>query len=100
MPNSIVFGKSPLPDSYKGTFTEKMLQLLSSGKVPLNGDKDKAMKAAYEAIVGEGIGEGRQGEPLLPLGSDMIPRFKGTQAYLGHALEVFEAVAGNVNVDK
>ncbi|KAJ5817431.1 Short-chain oxidoreductase [Penicillium robsamsonii] len=99
MPNSVVLGKTPLPEDYKGTFTEQVQGLLVSGKIKPNGDKDKAMQAVYQVVVGEGVGEGHQTEKLLALGSDMTPRLKGVQEYLGHALEVFGSVTNRVNVD-
>ncbi|KAG0153495.1 hypothetical protein PDIDSM_2147 [Penicillium digitatum] len=100
MPDSVVLGKTPLPEDYKGTFTEQVQGLLVSGKIKPNGDKDKAMQAVYQVVVGEGVGEGHQTEKLLPLGSDMTPRLKGVQNYLGNALEVFGSVTNNVDVDK
>lgn len=100
MPNSVVLGKTPLPEDYKGTFTEQVQGLLVSGKIKPNGDKDKAMQAVYQVVTGEGVGEGHQTEKLLPLGSDMTPRLKGVQDYLGNALEVFGSVTNNVDVDK
>jgi hypothetical protein len=100
MPNSVVLGKTPLPDDFKGTFTEQVQQLLVGGKIKPNGNKDKAMQAVYEAVVGEGAGEGKEAEKLLPLGSDMTPRLKGVQEYLGHALDVFGSVTNGVDVDK
>ncbi|KAJ5989931.1 hypothetical protein N7499_010459 [Penicillium canescens] len=100
MPNSVVLGRTPLPEDYKGTFTEQVQGLLVSGKIKPNGDKDKAMQAVYQVVAGEGVGEGRQTEKLLPLGSDMTPRLKGVQDYLGNALEVFGSVTNNVDVDK
>lgn len=101
MLNNVVLGKNttPLPDDYNGTVTNQILQLLVSGKIKPNGDKDKAMKAVYEVVVGEGVGEGHETEKLLPLGSDMVARARGVQDYLGHALEVFGSVAGSVDVD-
>lgn len=100
MPNSVVLGKTPLPEDYKGTFTEQVQRLLVNGKVKFNGDKDKAMQAVFQVVVGEGVGEGHQSEKLLPLGSDMTSRLKGVQDYLGHALDVFGSVTNNVDVDK
>ncbi|KAL4762309.1 SDR family oxidoreductase [Aspergillus foveolatus] len=100
MLSSVVMGKNPLPDDYSATITEQVQGLLASGKIRPNGDKDRAMHALYQVIVGEGIGKGRETEKLLPLGSDMAPRCKGVQDYLGHALEVFGAVTSSVDVDK
>ncbi|KAL9594758.1 MAG: hypothetical protein Q9219_006844 [cf. Caloplaca sp. 3 TL-2023] len=98
--NAAVFSRNPLPDAYKGTFAEKMIQAIASGKVPANGDKDKAMKALYEVVVGEGAGAGREGEGFLPLGTDMTARVKGVQEALGRSLEVFGSVTDGVAIDK
>lgn len=95
MPNTVVLGETPLPEDYKGTFTEQVQGLLMSGKIKPNGDKDKAMQAVYQQVVA-----GDEAEKLLPLGSDMTPRLKGVQDYLGHALEVFGSVTNNVDVEK
>lgn len=94
------FGKTPLPEDYKGTMAENMITWLQSGKVPINGDKDKAMKAVYDVVVGHGIGSGNESEPLLLLGSDMVPRAKLVQDTLAHSLEVFGSFTNGVNIDK
>jgi hypothetical protein len=99
MPNVVKLGKTPLPDDYRGTDTERVQSVLVSGNIKINGDKDQAMKAIYQVVVCEGIGEGHEAEQLLPLGSEMTPRLKGVQNYLGHALEVFGPVTNNVNID-
>ncbi|PYH90730.1 putative short-chain oxidoreductase [Aspergillus ellipticus CBS 707.79] len=96
---SVVLGKAALPDDYAGTFVEQVQGLLTTNKIQPNGDKDKAMQAVYQVVAGEGVGEGHQAEKLLPLGSDMTPRLKGSQDYLGHALEVFGSVTNSVDVD-
>ncbi|ORY01749.1 hypothetical protein BCR34DRAFT_618263 [Clohesyomyces aquaticus] len=100
MPNSVILGKTPLPDDFKGTFVEQVQQLLIAGKVKPNGDKDKAMKAVYEAVVGEDTGAGNEAEKLLPLGSDLTPRLKGIRDYYGHAVEVYGYVTNGVDLDK
>ena len=92
-------GKTPLADDYKGTMAEKVLQLVSTGNLKPNGDRDKAMKALYEVIAGEGVGKGHEQERLLLLGSDMTPRAKGVQEALGHALDVFGTVTNGVGLD-
>ncbi|KAI0151585.1 NAD(P)-binding protein [Xylariaceae sp. FL1272] len=94
------FGKNSLPDDYKGSMTEKMLEYLSSGNVPINGDKDKAMKAVYDLVVGEGFGAGQEAERLLPLGTDMTTRVKTSRDYLQHSLDVFGVVTDSVAIDK
>ncbi|KAI1103143.1 putative short-chain oxidoreductase [Jackrogersella minutella] len=94
--DATVLGKNPLPDDYKGSVSEQMMEAMSSGTLKPNGDKDKAMKALYEVVVGEGVGKGYGAERLLPLGRDMTVRVKTVQDYLGHALEVFGDVCNNV----
>ena len=79
--------------------SEKMIGFLKSGKVPINGDKDKAMKAVYDVVVGEGAGAGRENERLLPLGTDMTARLKTVQDYLAHSLEAFGHITNNVSID-
>lgn len=98
--NATIVGKTPLPDDYKGSVAEQMIQFMSSGKFQANGDKDKAMKALYEVVVGEGVGKGHEAETFLPLGQDMTVRVKGVRDYLGHALEVFGEVCNSVALDK
>ncbi|KAI1416223.1 putative short-chain oxidoreductase [Hypoxylon sp. FL1857] len=98
--NVPVIGQNPLPDDYKGSAAEQMMELLSSGKFPANGDKDKAMKVLYEVVVGEGVGKGHEAERLLPLGQDMTVRIKTVRDYLEHALEVFGEACDSVYLDK
>lgn len=98
--NSGEFGKAPLPDDYKGSTTEQMMQVIASGKFPFKGDKDKAMKAVYDVVVGDGSGKGHEAEGLLPLGSDMTVRVKGVRDDLNHSLEVFGEITNNVNIDE
>lgn len=100
MPNAVVLGETPLPEDFKGTFAEQVQQLLLAGKVKPNGDKDKAMKAVYEVVVGEGVGAGKEAEKVLPLGSDITPRLKGLQDNAGHVIEVFGSVTDGVDIDK
>ncbi|KAL7629759.1 hypothetical protein AAE478_001282 [Parahypoxylon ruwenzoriense] len=104
MMNATVVGEKPLPEDYKGSVSDRMIQFLSGGAIPgtpfAAADKDKAMKAVYEVVVGEGVGAGREAERLLLLGPDMILRAKGVHEYLGHALEVFKDTTSNVGVDK
>ncbi len=76
MGNAVVLGKNPVPADYKGSVAEQTLEMISSGKLSKDGDTDKAMKAVYEVVVGEGVGKGRGGEKLLPLGRDITPRLK------------------------
>jgi hypothetical protein len=58
------------------------------GGMLLMGDKEKAARAIYEVVVGEGVGVGR----------DVLPRVELVDR-LDHMLEVFGEVAENVYVD-
>ncbi|KAI1110150.1 NAD(P)-binding protein [Nemania sp. NC0429] len=100
MLNAYLFGKTPLPDEYKGTVAGQIMDYIGSGKLIPNGNKDKAMKAVYQLVVGEGFGAGKEQEKLLPLGSDMTARMTLVQDQLAHAKEVFGEVTNNVGVDK
>ena len=95
-----MLGKNPLPDDYNGTMSEKMIGFLKSGKVPINGDKDKAMRAVYEVVMGEGAGAGLESERLLPLGTDMTTRVKTMQGQLSHSLDALGHITNNVGIDK
>lgn len=78
-----------------------MIAAISSGNLQPNGDKDKAMKAVYDVVVGVGeAGTGKEAEKFLPLGTDMTARVKLVQDYLQHSLDVFGPVTNNVGVDK
>lgn len=98
--NNAVFGKNALPEDYEGSVSETMIEYMKSGKVPVNGDKDKAMKAVYAVVVGEGVGTGHEAEQILPLGTDMRARVKLVQEQLAHSLQVFGEVTDSVIIDE
>ncbi|KXG48745.1 Short-chain dehydrogenase/reductase SDR [Penicillium griseofulvum] len=91
---------NPLPVDYVDSVATKMMDAIQSGKFVADGDKDKAAKAIYEVVVGEGVGVGRENEEFLPLGRDMIPRIELVRDRLVHTLDVFGDIAGNVYVEK
>ena len=98
--NSAAFGKTPLPDDYKGSVAEQMMKVIAAGTFPIKGDKDKAMKGFYQVVVGEGPGEGLEAERFLPLGTDMTARVKGVRDDLDHSLQVFPEITNNLNIDE
>ncbi|KAI1074562.1 NAD(P)-binding protein [Whalleya microplaca] len=98
--NVYVFGKTALPEEYKGTVAGQIMSYIDAGKIIPNGDKEKAMKAVYQLVVGEGFGAGKEAEKILPLGSDMTTRITLVQDQLEHAKEIFGDVTNNVHVDK
>ncbi|KAI1359546.1 NAD(P)-binding protein [Xylaria arbuscula] len=93
-------GKIPLPAEYKDTVVGQFMDFIGSGKLAPNGDKDKAMKAVYQLIVGDGFGVGKEQEKFLPLGADMTARMTLVQNQLTHAKEVFGEVTNGVGLDK
>ena len=100
MPNTVTTSETPMPIDYEGSVAEQMIKVLLSRNFPPDGDKDKATKAVYEVVMGEGIGKGREGERILPLGRDLAARVKHVQDQLTHSMEVFGDICNNVHVDK
>ncbi|UKZ76913.1 putative secondary metabolism biosynthetic enzyme [Trichoderma virens FT-333] len=100
MGNATILGQNPLPDDYKGSMSEKIMEFMSTGKFAPNGDKDKAMKAVYEVVVGEGVGKDHEAERALPLGRDLAGRIQVVQDYLSHSMEVFGNVCNNVHLEE
>ena len=100
MGNAVTLGKNPMPEDYKGSVADQTMQYMASGKFAPDGDKDKAMKAVYEVVMGEGVGAGHEGERFLPLGRDIAPRVKLMQDQFAHSWEVFGDVCNNVYIDK
>ncbi|KAH6617841.1 hypothetical protein B0J18DRAFT_451256 [Chaetomium sp. MPI-SDFR-AT-0129] len=100
MGNATVLGANLLPEDYKGSVSEQMMRILSTGAFKGDGDPVKAMRAVYEVVTGQGVGAGREAERLLPLGRDLKGRLKSVQEYYAHADEVFGEVCGNVYLEK
>ncbi len=100
MGNALTVGKNPMPEDYKGSVADKTIQLLTSGKWEPDGDKEKAVKAIYDVVMGEGVGAGREGERFLPLGRDIASRVKQVQDQFAHSMEVFGDVCNNVHRDR
>lgn len=91
--------KAPVPDDYNGTMTAKIMQAIASGSLKPNGDKEKAMQAVYEVVVGERRGEGTQLEPLLVLGHDMVARVEVAKTHLERGVTAFGSLAESVKAD-
>jgi NAD(P)-dependent dehydrogenase (short-subunit alcohol dehydrogenase family) len=96
---AVDFSKVVIPEDYEGSVAEQMIKILGSGKLKPNGDKDKAMHAVYDVVVGEGVGVGHGAERFLALGTDMTVRVKAVQDYLSHAMDVFGDVTNSVKAD-
>jgi hypothetical protein len=96
MGNAARAGEQPLPEDYKGSPCDQLTQMFLAGKYDPDGDQEKAMKAVYEVVVGEGVGKGREAETMLPLGRDLAKRIEHVREGYAHALEVFGDVCNNV----
>lgn len=89
-------GKAPLEADYRGTVLGKTMDIMDSGTFVADGDADKAARAVYEVVVGEGVGSGHEAEMLLPLGSEMRDRVQLVRDRMDHCWEVFGSVAVSV----
>jgi hypothetical protein len=101
MSNAARRGRMPLPDDYKGSLVERVTNVITgdSGAFNPDGDHEKATRAIYEVVVGEGVGAGCGSERMLPLGRDLAARLREVQDGLGHAMEVFGEVCNNVYLE-
>ncbi|TFA97473.1 Fatty acyl-CoA reductase [Trichoderma ghanense] len=99
MGNATILGQNPLPEDYKGSMAEKIMEVMSTGKFAPNGNKDKAMKAVFEVVVGEGVGKNHEAERVLPLGRDLAARIQTVQNSLSHAIQVFGNICNNVYLE-
>ncbi|SLM36335.1 short-chain [Lasallia pustulata] len=100
MGNAVAVSRNPMPEDYKGPVADWTIDYIVSGKFDPDGDKEKAIKAIYEVVMGEGVGAGHEGERFLPLGRDLAARVKQTQDQYAHSMEVFGDVCNNVYKDR
>lgn len=98
--NASLIAKAPLPEDYKGSVAEQMMNVMKSGKFVGDGDTDKAARAIFDVTVSEGASTGHGDERFLPMGRDMIPRVSLVRDQCAHALDVFAEIAGNVYVEQ
>ncbi|KAK4466257.1 hypothetical protein QBC42DRAFT_282628 [Cladorrhinum samala] len=100
MTNASRAGEVPMPEDYKGTAVDQVMQHLLEGGFDPDGDAEKAVKAIYEVVVGDGVGRGREEETMLPLGRDMFERLKKVTDGYTRVMEVFGEVCNNVHRDR
>lgn len=100
MRNAAIVSRNPMPEDYKGSMTDSMLTNMSRGTFVPDGDKEKAVQAVYEVVMGEGVGAGHEGEGFLPLGRDLAVWLKQVQHQYMHSIEVFGEICHNVYVDQ
>lgn len=91
--------KTPFPDSYRGSMTETIVHALEKGAYKLDGDHLKAAQVILDMVVGEGIGEGKEWETVMPLGRDMWASLEQVKERNEHMMETFREVCNNVYVE-
>lgn len=94
--SSVTATKTPLPEDYRGTMTETIVNSLQGAVFKLDGDHVKATQVLYEMIMGEGFGAGKEDERVIPLGRDMWETVKRVDNNWKHMMEVFGDVCNNV----
>ena len=99
MMNGQVSPKNPMPDAYKGSLADKTVNAIKYGFQP-DGDTDKAVKAIYEVVVGEGVGAGHEGERFLPLGRDLAARVQQVCDQYQNSMKVFGEICNNVYIER
>ena len=92
--------KTSLPEDYSDTMSAKIMQAIASGTLKPNGDRNKAMQAVYEVVVGEGRGQGKEAESLLVLGNDMVPRVQVTKDHFQRGIDAFGDMVTSVKIDQ
>lgn len=90
---------TPDPD-YRGSMAERITEMLRGGSFAPDGDADKAVRAVFDVVVGQGVGEGREAETVLPLGRDLAVRVKEVAEKWQHTMEVFGEICNNVYIEK
>lgn len=97
--SALQFQEQPLDKDYEGKSVGYMLGTQKSGDWKPDGSTKKAVKAIYEVVVGEGVGQDKENEPCLPLGRDAIKVLEGHNAQWDQTLKSFREVGDNVHVD-
>ncbi|KAF4463620.1 hypothetical protein FALBO_9552, partial [Fusarium albosuccineum] len=90
---------APLPHDYVGGIGEKVVQSLQGSNFKPDGDHRKASKVIYELAVGEGRGEGKEDERVVPLGRDMFLLMDNVSMNMQHQIETFREIGNNVYLE-
>jgi NAD(P)-dependent dehydrogenase (short-subunit alcohol dehydrogenase family) len=96
--NDLAVTKTPYPDDYKGSVTQKVIDSLNDFHP--DGDHKKAIQVIYDFAVGEGVGKGREQERVLVLGRDMWTSWEDATKQMLHASEISKEVCNNVYIEK
>ncbi|KAJ3541101.1 hypothetical protein NM208_g446 [Fusarium decemcellulare] len=88
-----------LPQDYVGGMGEKVIKSLQGSNFKPDGDHRKASKVIYELAVGEGRGEGKEDERVVPLGSDMLLLMDNVSMNIQHQIETFREIGNKVYLE-
>ncbi|KAM0321797.1 hypothetical protein ACHAQA_009894 [Verticillium albo-atrum] len=100
---SALFSTAPLPEDYRGTGTEKLYEIMKDSATigfPADGDHLKASQVIYEVVTGTGVGTGREGERVLPLGRDLAACWNRFAHQWEQTMDVFGHVCNDVSIEK
>ncbi|KAF4978211.1 hypothetical protein FZEAL_5372 [Fusarium zealandicum] len=98
--NALKLSSVPFPQDYVGGTTDQIAQSLQGSNFKPDGDHRKATRVIYQVAVGEGVGEGKEDERVLPLGRDMCLLMDNVAKEMQRQMEVFEDVGRDVYIDR
>lgn len=91
--------EQPWPGDYDDSMASKVVNAVKGFNLKPPGDHRKAVQVIYDMIIGQGVGQGNEGERVLPLGLDMEPVMDRVVASTKHSIDTFRDVCTNVYVD-
>ncbi|KAI8712543.1 hypothetical protein NCS52_01352700 [Fusarium sp. LHS14.1] len=97
--NALRLSSVPFPQDYLGGRTDQVAHSLLGSNYKADGDHRKASQAIYEVAMGEGRGEGKEGERVMPLGRDMLLLMDNVFKDMQHQIETFRDIGNNVYID-
>ncbi|KAI8652518.1 hypothetical protein NCS57_01316000 [Fusarium keratoplasticum] len=97
--NALRLSSVPFPQDYIGGRTDQVAHSLLGSKYKADGDHRKASQVIYEVVMGEGRGEGKEDERVMPLGRDMLLLMDNVFKDMHHQIETFREIGNSVYVD-
>jgi len=93
--------EKPLPEEYKGSFCEQVLNLVKSPPAgfQLPGDVEKGCQAIFDVVMKTGQAEGMEEFLRLPLGKDGSARWEIKLADLKRTLDATEKIWSSTDCD-
>ncbi|KAJ4317351.1 hypothetical protein N0V84_007408 [Fusarium piperis] len=94
--NALRLSSVPFPQDYIGGKTDQVAHSLLGRSYKADGDHRKASQVIYEVAMGEGRGEEKEGERVMPLGRDMFLLMDNVFKDMHHQIETFREIGNNV----